>query len=729
MSVTERLFFQAQREISLATPLGEDVLGLRRLEASEELGRPFSYDLDLLSPDPEIRHQDLLGENVTIRLKRSDGGKRFFNGHIARFMLLGYEGQLAHYRATMVPWLWFLGRTSDCRIFQEKSIPQIVASVFREHGFTDFEEPLTESYEPLDYVVRYRETDLNFVSRLLEQEGIYYFFRHEDGKHTLVLCDSYSCHEASAGYEQIPFYPRGEDVVREQESLWDWRVSQEVQPGACALNDFDFKAPRKSLRAVCSKSQEHHLADFEIYDYPGGYIEAGNGERYARIRMEERQAGYELIRGEGNVRGLNVGALFELANYPRADQNREYLVVSASYEVESTPFESGAVVSAPEYCCRFTATDARTPFRPRRVTPKPVVQGPQTAMVVGQAGEEIWTDKHGRVKLQFHWDRYGKADENSSCWVRVSQPWAGKNWGAVSIPRIGQEVIVECLEGDPDRPIVTGRVYNGGAMAPYDLPGQAMVSGVKSNSTPGGGGSNELSMDDSKGKERVYLHAQKDQAIAVENDESHTVGHDRSKNVSNDEQTSIGNNRSETVGSNENIIIGANRTESVGGDETVNIAGSRTRMVSRNETVTVALARTHSVGVNEMINVGGAQETNVGGGRTVIVGGAQSTNIGAHRDERVFGNHSENVGGSRSSSVGEDDSLSVDKNQSISVGKNLTIEAGEQVVIKTGKASITMKKDGTITIQGKDITLKGSGEINIKASKNVVIKGQKVLQN
>ncbi|MDN5850156.1 MAG: type VI secretion system tip protein VgrG, partial [Nitrococcus sp.] len=555
MSVTQRIIAQRRRQISLSTPLGEDVLALRRIETSEELGRMFDYRLDLMSHDDSIRHQDLLGENVTIRLALAGGGKRFFNGHISRFMMLGYEGHFAHYEATVVPWLWFLGRTADCRIFQHESVPEIITAVFREHGFTDFEDTLTGTYPAREYVVQYRETDLSFVSRLMEHEGIYYFFRHEDGKHTLVLADSGNCHSPSPGYEQIWYYPPGENVVREKESLWSLQIVQEVQPGAFALNDFDFTAPKKSLRSVSSKPQEHTLADFEIYDYPGDYLETKDGERYARIRIEERQAEYEVVRGEGNPRGLSVGALFELTNYPRKDQNREYLIVAASYAMESTSFESGGADGAPDYRCRFTAIDSKTPFRPRRATPKPVVQGPQTATVVGKAGEEIWTDKYGRIKLQFHWDRYGKADENSSCWVRVSQPWAGKSWGAVAIPRIGQEVIVECLEGDPDRPIITGRVYNGGAMPPYGLPGQAMVSGVKSNTTPGGGGSNELSMDDSKGKERVYLHAQKDQAIAVENDESHTVGHDRSKSVTNDEQTQIGNNRTETVGGNESVTV------------------------------------------------------------------------------------------------------------------------------------------------------------------------------
>ncbi|WP_290650823.1 type VI secretion system Vgr family protein [Aquisalimonas sp.] len=714
MSVTKRTIAQHHRRLALRTPLGEDVLALRRIEATEELGRVFQYRLDLLSPDDTIQLQDLLGENVTVRLALADGGERFFNGHISRFMMQGYQGNLAHYEATVVPWLWFLGRTADCRIFQNQSVPEIVAEVFREHGFTDFEDSLTGTYRTREYVVQYRETDLSFVSRLMEHEGIYYFFRHDEDKHTLVLADSPNCHMPCPGCEQIPYYPPGHHAVGEQEYLWTWRALQEVQPGAFAMNDFDFTAPSKSLRSVSSQVREHTMADLEYYDYPGHYQELSDGEAYSRVRVEELQAEYEVFRGEGDTRGLLVGGLFELTDYPREDQNREYLVVAASYEFESDGFESGGADSTgPGYQCRFSALDSRTPFRPRRSTPKPVVQGPQTAIVVGKSGEEIWTDQYGRVKVQFHWDRYGKADENSSCWVRVSHPWAGKQWGAVAVPRIGQEVIVECLEGDPDRPIITGRVYNGAAMPPFDLPDAAMVSGVKSNSTPGGGGYNEISMDDTAGEELLHVHAEKDQDIVVGNDESHAVGHDRSKSVGNDEHCS--------VGANETIQIGADRTETVGGNESVTVAQDRAHTVSKHDTLTVALTRTASVGINDMVNVGGAQETNVGGARSVIVGGLQSTTVGASKTEKVIGSSDENVGGNRSSSVGDNDSLQV--------GKQLTIEAGEQVVIKTGKASITMKKDGTIIIEGKDITTKGSGEVNTKANKNVVIKGKKVLQN
>jgi len=713
---------QQKRSLSVSTPLGEDVLLLRGMTATEELGRLFDYELELISDSIDIYHEDLLGQSLTVRLSLLNGQQRYFNGIVNRFSQLGFDGALAVYRATLVPWTWFLTRTADCRIFQEQTVPDIIKAIFREHGYTDFEERLSGSYRQWVYCVQYRETDFNFISRLMEQEGIYYYFTHEDGKHKLILADSYSAHGPAPGADEIPYYPPDATALRERDHINDWSVAQAVQPGAFAHTDFDFTAPRKSLLAKRSNPKAHEHAELEVYDYPGEYVETGDGESYARVRLEELHAGYETVRAEGNARALAMGHLFSLTNYPRDDQNREYLIVSADYRLRSDVFGSSADLPGGDvFHCSFTAMDAHTAFRPSRITPKPVVQGPQTAIVVGQAGEEIWTDQYGRVKVQFHWDRYGKSDENSSCWVRVSHPWAGKSWGAVAIPRIGQEVIVDFLEGDPDRPIITGRVYNGDQMPPYGLPAGAVVSGLKSNSTKGGGGYNEYVMDDTKGNELIREHGQFDKDSTIENDLREHVLHDRSRDVTNNETVLIGVDRTETVGSNETTTIGANRTENVG----------------QNESVTVALLRTHNVGINDMLNVGAANEVTVGGlqaisvglNRSVNVGINQTHGIGSNRGASVGKDDSLQVGKNQSESVGETRSVSVGKDDSLAVGKNLVIDAGDSITIKTGKASISMKKDGTISIQGKDITVKGSGGIDIKANKNVVIKGQKILEN
>ena len=525
---------QAERAIEIFTPLGDDVLLFHRMTATEALGRLFRFDLDLLSKDPNIKFENLLGQNVTVRLELPQDKTRYFNGFVSRFSLSGSLGDLSAYTVTVHPWLWFLTRTADCRIFQEMTVPDIIKQVFRDHGFTDFEEALSGSYRTWTYCVQYRETDFNFVSRLMEQEGIYYYFKHEKDKHTLVLSDSVSSHEPFPGYEKIPFFPPDEHLRREEHHIHEWTVSQEVQPGIYALNDYDFERPKANLQVKSSIQRGHARAKMEIFDYPGEYTQTGDGETYVRARIEELQAEYEQVQGQSNARGLSVGSLFQLVDYPRQDQNREYLVVSATHELESDVYADGSAAGGEDvYTCSFTALHSKQPYRQPRTTPKPMVQGPQTAVVVGPSGEEIYTDKYGRVKIQFHWDRYGKFDENSSCWVRVSHPTAGKGWGAVQIPRIGQEVIVEFLEGDPDQPLITGRVYNANQMPPFELPGSGMVSGMKSNSTPGGGGYNEISMNDTKGQEGITIHGQYDMDTTVEHDQTNTVNNDFTETIKN----------------------------------------------------------------------------------------------------------------------------------------------------------------------------------------------------
>jgi type VI secretion system secreted protein VgrG len=405
--------------------------------------------------------------------------------------------------------------------------------------------------------------------------------------------------------------------------------------------------------------------------------------------------------------------------------------------------ESGAF----EYTNHFQAIPFALPFSPPRVTPKPVVAGSQTAVVVGPAGEEIFTDKYSRIKVQFHWDRQGKSDADSSCWVRVASQWAGKQWGFISIPRIGQEVVVDFLEGDPDLPIVTGSVYNAEQMPPYALPGNKTQSGVKSRSSMGGNPEtfNEIFFEDKKGSELVYIRAEKDQTLAVENDEAHWVGHDRDKTVDNDERVLIHHDRTKTVDNNETNTIGVDRKEKVGSNETIDIGASRTETVGKHESISVKLTRTRLVGLAETVTVGGAQAITVGAARAVTVGLSQAVTVAGNQTESVGGtqketygkDHGQTVAQNQSVTVGNDQSSKVGKNRTaevaeddgLKVGKKLVISAGEEILIKTGDASILMKKDGTIQISGKDVTVKASGEMNHKADKNITMKGQKILQN
>jgi type VI secretion system secreted protein VgrG len=383
------------------------------------------------------------------------------------------------------------------------------------------------------------------------------------------------------------------------------------------------------------------------------------------------------------------------------------------------------------YTNSFTCMPYDVPYRPQRLTPKPIVQGPQTATVVGKAGEEIWTDKFGRVKVQFHWDREGRRDENSSCWIRVSHPWAGKGWGAVSIPRMGQEVIVDFLEGDPDQPIITGRVYNAEQMPPYGLPANQTQSGVKSRSSKEGtpDNFNEIRFEDKKGEEQLFIHAEKNQDIEVENDETHWVGRDRRKTIDQDETTEVKRDRTETVGRNESITIGDNRTEKVGKDESITIGDNRTEKVGKDESITIGDNRTEKVGKDESITIGDNRTENVGKNESITIGDNRTEKVGKDESITIGDNRTENVGKDETVSVGNNRSHRIGDNDALSVGKVLSITAGDQITIKTGSASIIMKKDGTITIQGKDITVKGSGKITINANNDIIMKGQKILQN
>jgi type VI secretion system secreted protein VgrG len=711
---------QAERAVEIATPLGDDVLLFHRMTATEALGRLFQFDLELLSKDPNIKFEDLLGQNVTVQLELPQDKTRYFNGFVSRFSLTGSLGDLSTYNATVHPWLWFLTRTADCRIFQEMAVPDIIKQVFRDHGFTDFEEALSGTYRKWPYCVQYRETDFNFVSRLMEQEGIYYYFKHESNKHQLVLADSVSSHEPFPGYEKLPFFPPDEHLRHAEHHVYEWTVSQEVQPGTYALNDFDFERPKANLQVKSSIQRVHAQAEMEIFDYPGEYTQTSEGEVYVRARIEELQAEYEQAQGQANARGLSVGSLFELSDYPRQDQNREYLVVSATHELQSDAYGAGSAAAGEDvYSCRFTALHSKQPYRPPRITPKPMVQGPQTAIVVGPSGEEIYADKFGRVKVQFHWDRYGKKDQNSSCWVRVANVWAGAKWGGIHIPRIGQEVIVEFLEGDPDRPIITGRVYNNDNMPPYDLPANATQSGIKSRSSKGGNAENfnEMRFEDKKGSEEIYLHGEKNWTINIENDKNQSIGHDETLSVLN----------------NKNIIIGANHTESIGANMSLTVGS--------NKTETVAIASAESIGAAKALTIGGAYQVTVGAAMNVTVGGAKMEEVGAYKMESVGGAKTEKIGGEKKLSTGKDYSIAVAKDMSVAgkgkgaasfskqldIGteKELNISAKESIVIlsdkditiKSGKAQITLSKDGKIEIKGSKVNIKAAGEVKVKGSK------------
>ncbi len=545
---------QDNRLMAIDTPLGRDVLLLTGFRGAEAISSPFSFELSLISENHDISFESIIGKNVTVFLVLADGQQRVFNGLVSRFCQgrgggeEGSDPRFSHYAATMVPWVWLLQHMADVRIFQELNAPDIIEKIFRESGFNDFRIKLSGSYEKRDYCVQFRETHFNFVSRLMEEEGIFYYFEHERGKHTLILADSPSehknCpHQESARYQISAGMPLEEDVIQ------GLVKAQEVKPAKMTLNDYNYSMPNTDLRSSVSSRQVQGQGEREVYDFPGLYPNKGRGERLTTVRMEEEEARITTIEGSSNCRAFTTGYRFTLKDHYKNDwNNRAYVLTEIEHEgSQGGNFPGARGEGGFSYSNRFRCIPIDVPFRPESRATKPVVHGTQTAVVVGPAGEEIYTDELGRIKVQFHWDRKGKKDENSSCWIRVGQLWAGAQWGAVFIPRIGQEVIVAFLEGNPDRPLVIGCVYHQSNQPPLDLPGEKTRSTVKSDSTIGGGGFNEIRFEDKKGQEEIYVHAEKDQTIEVGNDENHTVNHDRTITIMNNSTKTVQGKQDTTV--------------------------------------------------------------------------------------------------------------------------------------------------------------------------------------
>jgi type VI secretion system secreted protein VgrG len=729
------------RTIWVTTPLGPDVLFFEHMTGHEELGRPFEYELTVLSKDPAVKAESLLGQSVTVSVQLSEAEVRHFNGFVTQFSNVGTSNEgtdATHTRYTMTleSFLGLLNRTNDCRIFQGVSALDAIKTIFREHGFS-FEESLNESYRKWEYLVQYRESSFNFVSRMMEQEGIYYYFKHEEGNHTLVLADPLSTLDAFPDYEEVPYLPAEERDRADRDHLDAWRESWQVLSGAVSSRDFDFKKPKTDLTVRAqTPALDHPYNELEVYDPPGEHLTAGEGDKVVRTRLQALHAGALRVDAGGNARGIQIGALFQRGGPAMVDPDpRKFLPISMSHTLSTNRFASGGADAEDDYRCSFIAIDGARPFRTPATTMKPVVLGPQTAIVVGKAGEEIWTDEYGRVMVQFHWDRVGEKNEKSSCWVRVAQVWAGPKWGAIHIPRIGQEVIIDFLEGDPDRPIITGRVYNGDNMPPYDLPTNKTQSGIKSRSSKGGSPSNfnEIRFEDKKGSEELFVQAEKDQNTLVKNNQSLSVGADRSKSVGANETVSVGSNRTETVGADEAVTIGANQTHDVGANRTRSVGANESVTIGANETVTIGAAADETVGASKSLTVavayqvtvgaamnqtiGAALAQEIGGAKSVNVGAVSSENVGGNKSVSAGGNISESAGGNVSISAGKDVGVSAKGNLSAAGGKKAVVSAGDQLTLTCGDATIELKKNGDITINGKKIQIKGSGDVIIKGSK------------
>jgi type VI secretion system secreted protein VgrG len=551
---------QANRLLSIETPLGDDVLLITGFSAAERISSPFEYEVEMVADVTKassVSADALVAKKVAISLAQNDdyenAPRRYFSGIISRFIHGHSTTRFVHYRARVVPWLWLLTQTSDCRIFQNVTVLDIVKKIFSElkESFPElvsYRDATEGEYIKLDYCVQYRETDFDFVSRLLEQEGIFYFFEHERDKHTLVLADSQGAHKPCPGQPAARYVPEG-GWGDFDNPVVSWELDHQMLSGLYTMRDFHFQMPGKSLEvAEPAKIKIGGNARLEIFDFPGEYAQRFNkpderlsqveseGAKLVKLRMEEEESPYQEANGASFCRGFAAGYRFELTDHYDRKMDGHYVLTLVQHTAVQNPSyvsEEAGEGGVDPYQNSFTCIPRAIAFRPSRTMPKPVIPGPQTAVVVGPPGEEIYTDKYGRVKVQFPWDRLGERDEKSSCWLRVSQPWAGKSWGAVWIPRIGQEVIVDFLEGDPDQPIITGRVYNADQMPPYELPAKQTQSGFKSRSSKGGGTANfnEIRFEDKKGKEEIHVHAERNLSTVVEASESRSVGGSRSTTI------------------------------------------------------------------------------------------------------------------------------------------------------------------------------------------------------
>jgi type VI secretion system secreted protein VgrG len=520
---------QANSAAALNTALGADVLAVRSFSAYEGLGEPFEIQIDALSEKENIDFDKALGQPCSIKLKTYGQKERFFWGILTHAQWIGSEAggkqDYSQYRLVLRPWFWLLNHSANCRIFLDKDVKEIIEKVFSDLGFSsgrDFKFRTTSNYDKINYCVQYRESDFAFVSRLMEQYGIYYYFEHDDAKHMMVLADSRASHSPVKNLPKVNYHGQVAGYHRVEEQIDSWVSDRRFCTGTFALNDYDYLKPPKKLRASKETSERYVRSLWEVYDYPGKYDEQDKGEKFAQFRLEAEQALDRRRNAAGEAPSLFAGGLVTVEKHPTSAENKEYLVVRASHSFGGQSYGTAGGGDGPSYRGSYEFLQSDRPFRSLPATPKPRIHGIQTAKVVAKKGEdneEISTDEHGRIWVQFYWDR----EPQKSCPIRVSQPWAGKRWGHQFIPRVGMEVVVEFLEGDPDRPLVTGCVYNGDNTTPSKLPQDKNWSGVKSDSTKGHNGHNYFIFDDTKGNETIYLVAEKDHVVKVGKDRTTTL--------------------------------------------------------------------------------------------------------------------------------------------------------------------------------------------------------------
>jgi type VI secretion system secreted protein VgrG len=692
------------------TSLFGDEAVLARLEGREEISRPYEFMLTIDSPKESIAPADVIGKPLGVKIDRKDGPPRFVHGYISHlwagdFVMTEGKQRVSSriYRARIVPWIWFMMRASRSFVYlpekQEKSFQDIfdkllerVKSYGHVQTWNDVAGASILKNRKTEHCVQYRETDFNFLSRTLERFGVYYYFKHEANKHTLVLSDKSNYPRASDA--EVDLKPSISSIYT-NDQITSWEHAYEFVSGKFEQTDYDFLQPSTSLKTSASKSGNVSLSNnsgYELYDYPNDYVDKGDGTEESYRRMEEEEIRFNTVQGESCCKSFTAGYKFKLkSHYSCPDEAGKSFLLTGVHHSASQPARSTDSQTSTFYSNRFVCVPDSMQYRPARQTPRPRLVSIQTAVVVGPKGEEIYTDEHGRVKVQFHWDREGRHDENTSCWIRVSQSHAGRGFGGIDVPRIGEEVIVSFVEGDPDRPLITGRVYHKESVPPFALPGEKTRSGIKTK-TYKGSGYNELSMDDTPGKEQIRIHGQYNMDSVIENDETHKIGKNRTKSIGVDEVMTIGNNQKLKVGVNKTVDVGTDHTETIGANQNIKIASNQVTKIGANQTTTVASNQSNSVGSaktetvgmmsNEMVGV--MKTTNVGVAYSIISGAAMNTAVGFVSAEEV--------------------------------GMTKKIIVGSKLEIIVGASKLVMEAGGKVTIEGTEFLFSAKGNVKINGS-------------
>jgi type VI secretion system secreted protein VgrG len=738
---------QNQRLLKLNFPRQDGPAGVlmlaNRLDAVEGISRDFQFNVEVLSDSPDIPLKDVLGKLMTVSLQRDDGSSRHFNGYVFDFRFVRNDAGFSVYDAVLLPWLAFLRYRRDNYLFHGSTVLEQTEAIFGDYECRDWDVRGLDGDVTMTDACQFDESDYNYLHRRWEAQGWHYWYEHSESGHQLILSADSTQAEAIDGQPQIEW--QGKSGVTAN-GLWSFSPIRTVASTNYAAAAFDFKRPKPVVENTPTLNNQGAIPELEIYEYAGAYgFAPGAGKGFAQLRMEEIEAAAKHFQGSGDIDSLQPRRSFTLvghlgaALFGQEEGDNDYLILDVRHSA-SNNYETRHGQGS-DYSASFSAIRKKIAYRPGRGfnSVEPRIYGLQTAIVVGPAGQEIHTDEYGRVRVQFHWDREGSYDEKSSAWVRVASTWAGSNFGFMAIPRIGQEVLVQYLDGNPDRPLITGRVYNQDNMPPWELPANKTQTGILTRSSQGGGydNANAIRFEDKKGEEQLWLHAEKDQLTEVEHDEDKWVGNDRRKTIDRDETNHIKRDRTETVDRNEKITVHGWRTEEVDGDETITIHSNRTERVDHNETISIGDNRTEDVGKNETISIGDNRTETVGKNETVSIGQNQSVTIGDNRSVTIGGNKTEtvqqakaetialakaltvglgyqvSVGGAMNTTVGLMQSEQVGVSKSTNVGTSYTISAGEVIELRCGQSVLRMDSAGKVTITGTEFLFDSSGPVQI----------------